>query len=532
MNSNKIRLFSIIMLSLLYFSSLQGQENKYWVFFSDKDGTTFNPIEYFDAKAIERRLIHGLNLDDISDYPVRQDYIQKIEKEVNKTGYSSRWFNALSVIATETQIQNISKFPFVIDIQEQIIHTELCESPSQNAGPNSNIELANKQMELMQSKLFSKNNITGKGIRIAIFDGGFPEVDTHKAFEHVRKNNRIIKTWNFCNNKEFVYAYNSHGLSVMSNICGIYEGTQLGVATEAEFLLARTEVNPEPFAEEEWWLAAVEWADKNGAHVINSSLGYTYHRYFPEQMDGKTSLVARAANMAAAKGIIVVNAMGNDGTNSWKAVGTPADADSVLSVGGIEPFTEYKINFSSFGPTVDGRLKPNVTNSGHAAVAVKKDKLGNAYGTSFASPLTCGFVACALQTMPETKAMNMIREIEKSGNLYPYYDYAHGYGVPQSSFFTKENKTPPQKQFDFIFQNDTLIVSLLPEEINNNPELNKTSDKYLYYHIMLPDGKLFKYGLISVSESEPLKLNLKEVPDNVTVRVLYKQYLKEWKNIK
>lgn len=166
------------------------------------------------------------------------------------------------------------------------------------------------------------------------------------------------------------------------------------MASNAEFLLARTEVNAEPFAEEEWWLAAAEWAGKNGAHIINSSLGYTYHRYFPEQMDRKTSLVARAANMAASKGIIVVNAMGNDGDNSWKAVGTPADADTVLSVGSVDPYKEYKINFSSFGPTVDGRMKPNVTNSGFAAVAVKKDKLGNAHGTSFASPLISGFVAC------------------------------------------------------------------------------------------------------------------------------------------
>lgn len=527
---------SVFLLSSLFFlvlANLSSQESKYWVFLSDKNGTSLDPLEYFDAKAIERRLQHNIILNDISDYPVREDYIEKVGEMVTKMGYASRWFNAVSVTASEQQIQNIAKLPFVVEIQKQSLEIFLCSKPATQEIKNSNIELAQKQLELMQSNLFIEKDITGKGIRVAIFDGGFPEVDTHKAFEHVRKNNRIIKTWNFCNNKEFVYAYNSHGLSVMSNICGIYEGTQLGLATDAEFLLARTEINTEPFAEEEWWLAAAEWADKNGAHIINSSLGYTYHRYFPEQMDGKTSLVARAANMAASKGIIVVNAMGNDGTNSWKAVGTPADADSVLSVGGVDPYTEYKINFSSFGPTVDGRMKPNVTNSGFAAVAVKKDKLGNAHGTSFASPLTAGFVACALQTKPNTKNMDMIRLVEKSGNLYPYYDYAHGYGIPQSSFFTNDEKSSIQKQFQITIQNNQLAVTILPTEIMDTETIVvKTTDNYMYYHIMLPNGKLHKYGLITVSESEPLKIELNDIPDNATVRVLYRQYLEEWKNIK
>lgn len=129
--------------------------------------------------------------------------------------------------------------------------------------------------------------------------------------------------------------------------------------------------------------------------------------------------------------------------------------------------------------------------------------------------------------------MDMIHLIEKSGNLYPDYDYAHGYGIPQSSFFTNEENTSIQKQFHITIQNSQLVVTLLPTKITDSETVvKKTTDNYMYYHIMLPDGKLFKYGLITVSESKPLKIELRNIPDNATVWVLYRQYLDEWKNIK
>lgn len=517
-----------LILFFLNQTNLFSQNEKYWVFFSDKNGVQFDPISYFDAKTIEHRVLLNIPLNDISDYPVREDYINIVRENVISVGYASRWFNALSVTATENQIEKIKKLPFVIDIQPQRVKMHFCGKATPSNNTDEGNDLAIKQMQLMQAEYFKKAGITGKGVRIAIFDGGFPDVDKHDAFVHVRKENRIIKTWDFCKNKEFVYSYSSHGLSVMSNICGIYNDTQLGLATESEFLLARTEVNSEPFAEEEYWLAAVEWADKNGAQIISSSLGYTNDRYFPEQMNGKTSLVVRAANMAATKGIVVVNPMGNDGDNKWKAVGTPADADSIISVGGIDPYTEYRISFSSYGPTADGRMKPNVTNSGYARVAEKGNKLGNAYGTSFATPLTSGFVACAMQMVPGKKPMEMIRLIEQSGSLYPYYDYAHGFGIPQASFFTNKKNDEIKPSFDFKLESDTLFI----ETKNNDDTISSKespTNHYLYYHIELPDGKLYKYGLISVFDIIPLKLSINDLPEKCTVRVLYQKFIKEWK---
>jgi len=414
------------------------QTDKYWVFFTDKDGTSFDPYSYFDQKAIERRIQHGINLYDPTDFPVREDYRDVVSTMVEALTFESRWFNAVSVRATEDQAFALRTLPFVTSVERQYLEPVLA-STEEDSWFELDIEsLKTRQIRMMQGGLFNRVGITGKGIRVAVFDAGFPAVDTHPALEHIRNDHRILKTWDFTKKNENVYRGNSHGLAVLSNIAGLDgDGHLLGLATGADFLLAITEVSSEPFKEEESWLAAAEWADRNGAQIINSSLGYTYQRYFPQDMDGKTSLVSRAANMAASKGILVVNAAGNEGaTKSWLVIGAPADADSVITVGGINPATGYTIDFSSIGPTVDGRLKPNVSNAGVVAAAEKKGYVSRTQGTSFATPLTTGFAACAMEALPGKTNMEMFSLLQQSGHLYPYFDYAHGYGIPQASFFT------------------------------------------------------------------------------------------------
>ena len=387
----------IIFLLLLFFQlSICFSQQHYWVFYTDKQNTTFNPITYFDAKALERKVMFGIAINDSTDYPVNSTYIQETEKRVESISVVSRWFNCANVVATEQQINQVKQLPFVKNVISVNTIGQMASMNKDTSVVESETQkLAKKQLMRMQGEKFIEKGINGKGIRIAIFDGGFPEVDTHPAFEHIRKEKRILKTYDFTKKKEFVYAYNSHGLSTFSNIAGIIDGVQYGLATGAEFLLARTEINSEPFAEEQYWLAAAEWADKNGAQIISSSLGYTANRYFPEQMDGEHSLVVKAANMAASKGILVINAMGNEGDSKWRVLSTPADADSILSVGGIEPSSNLHIYFSSYGPTKDGRLKPNVCSFGKAAVATTKGSTQISFGTSFSTPLVAGFAACA-----------------------------------------------------------------------------------------------------------------------------------------
>ena len=434
----------------------------WWVFFADKEGTTFDPYSYFDEKAIERYELNNEDLYDISNYPVNEEYVNGVNALAIEDVGTTRWMNAVAVMAYPNQIEMIERLPYVKRVQEIRSEAQLAQYEPSGVDIEVTTDKAKMSDQLIrqQGQIFKEAGINGKGVRVAVFDGGFPSVNTHEAFKHLRDEGRILKTWNFPNKKEDVYGWSTHGTMVLSCIAGITgEGQQLGLATGAEFLLARTEVNPEPFKEEVWWMQAVEWADKNGAQVINSSLGYGKDRYYTKDMDGQ-SYVAKAANMAARKGIVVCNSAGNEGDDKrWKTIITPGDADSILTVGGTtNSLTQYRhIDFSSYGPTADGRMKPNVSNFGYARVAdpSKDDKYTWFYGTSFSSPLTAGFVACAIQAHPGRTSMQMKREVEESADLYPYFDYALGYGVPQASYFIGGKK---KAEKSFYIENDSAAV--------------------------------------------------------------------------
>lgn len=495
-------------------------QNKYWVFFKDKEGSELNPYAYFDTKAIERRLRNNISLVQFSDLPLNLNYVETVKKNVDSMSVKSRWFNAIVVYSNPSQIEKIKTFSFVDRIET--IQTVGFFASKKEEETNLNPEfsnLRNKQINSLEGPLFEPLNINGKGVRIAVFDGGFPNVDKAEAFSHIRDKHRIISTYDFTKNKENVYYSNTHGTMVLSNIAGIYNEEKLGLAVDAEFLLAKTEIGSEPFAEEEYWLAAVEWADKNGADIINSSLGYTHQRYFREQMDG-SSLVARAANMAFEKGILVVNAAGNEGDlNYWKYIGTPADASHVLSVGGIDPNTDYHISFSSYGPTSDGRMKPNVSAMAETIVISEKG-LTSAFGTSFSSPLVAGFAACVLQMNPEFTVQQLFDEIQKSAHLYPYYDYAHGYGIPKASYFTSKNRSETYVTFRFE-KDDHFIKVFALEQIPS-----KIGQKeYLYFHVSQPNGFLIDYSLIEVYQQKALEIDLSKYKKGDIIRVYYKGYV-------
>lgn len=432
-------------------------QNSYWVFFTDKQNTSFDPYQYFDTKAIERYALNGADLYDITNYPVNGEYASAVENASEELIGTSRWLNAAGVMATEEQIAVIRQFPFVAGIQLIASDMEIVSEPESEITAKK-VKNYGAQIDIHKGEMFKQHNITGKGVRIAVFDAGFPDVNTHPAFKHMHDNNQIIKTWNFAKKKENVYLANSHGRMVLSCIGGkINDTTWLGMAPDAQFLLARTEINTEPLKEEVWWVQALEWADQNGADIVNSSLGYGKQRYQVKQMNG-TSMVARAANTAVRKGILVCNAMGNEGDDKeWKMLITPADADSILSVGGVYSIDNLT-EFSSFGPTADGRMKPNVVAMAHCWVAGEKGNFTQAYGTSFSSPMTAGFAACVKQLHPEYTAWQLKTEIEKSGNHYPYFDYAYGYGVPQAGYFFGE-KSEVKNNISFSEDEDAVYVT-------------------------------------------------------------------------
>jgi len=511
------KLLFVLCLVAVMGSNALGQ-TRYWVFFTDKKGVTLDSASFCNQ-------FWAINGAEETDYPVSDQYISAVGSIAKSTGHTTRWFNAVAVEANSRQLKQIAKLPFVKDVRPTEGYFSVANhSASIMSNDEIVLDLAFRQTERMGGRYFRDSSITGKGVRIAIFDGGFPGVDKHEAFEHIRKENRIIATYDFTKNKTNVYHSNNHGTNVMSCIGGMYGDVPLGLAPDAEFLLAITEVAKEPFSEEENWLAAVEWAHRNGAKIINSSLGYTYHRYFTNQMDGRTSLVARAALLAARKGMLVVNAAGNEGTDEWRAIGTPADADSILTIGGVSPDTHLHIDFSSYGPTADGRRKPNVSAFGKAVVAKPTGGYNTAFGTSFASPLVAGFVACAWQLNPDMTNMELLEAIQQSADLYPYFDYAHGYGVPQAGYFIN-GPTNYAQSFD-LYEYDTYYLVRVPNKTVDLISGYNTS--VMFYSIVNPEGLITEYSAVRVYSPNALRIYKESLSKGDKLYIHYLGYTGEY----
>lgn len=499
------RLVKNIVFILLALALQLKAADKYCVYFTDKAGSYFNPDTYFVYNNSNTTV-------DSTDFPLTEFYVKTVQKITGNISTKSRWLNAVVVKANEGEIEKVDQLSFVKSIVKLGSKSQLAGYKFKAALHNEAYSIMSDQLTSMQGQQFINKGFNGKGIRIAVFDAGFTGVDQSPVFEHLRNNGQIVKTWDFVKNQENVFAYNQHGTMVLSCLAGIYQNSELGLATGAEYLLARTESNMETLSEEEYWLQAVEWAYRNGADIINSSLGYTYHRYFENDMDGHTSLVAKAAAMAAEKGILVVNAMGNDGDNSWEYMCTPADVENVMAVGGINPETGIHIPFSSFGPTADKRMKPNVSAYGHVVTGSNK-KLIEAYGTSFATPLVAGFAACVLQMHPDFNLETLFEEIEKSGNLYPYFDYAHGFGVPQAGYFT-DSPTVKEEKISILKLNQTILVS--PQDEGGK----------VFYHIQEPGDALEKYSVVEVTSAHAMQIPFSEVEGKI-LRVHYKGFTVE-----
>ena len=514
----KVALLLLILTSFTFASA----QDLYWVFFTDKNDTQFDPYSYFDSKAIERRAQLGISLYDSSDFPLNTNYIDAVSQLSEEVIGQSRWLNALAV--NTLQIQQIQQLPFVSHAQAIESHGRMASTGTQvQAADHESGHWLTQQLRYMHGEEFVNNGYDGKGVRIAVLDGGFKMANTHPAFQHLRDHHQILKTYNFPLKKEDVYGWDSHGTMVLSCIAGLDNDRQLGLATGAEFLLARTETDLEQAKEEVWWTMGMEWADANGANIINSSLGYGKDRYNPEDMDG-TSVVARAAQMACSKGILVCNSMGNEGDDrTWRTLITPADADGVLSVGGIDA-TGQPSSFTSWGPTADGRRKPNVCAFGTAEVANPSRIMPytSASGTSFASPLTAGFAACAWQTHRQWSNTELMRELEKSGDKYPYYDYQFGYGVPQADYFVSHTKA--EKKGTIILKQTAKgdVTIEIPEEAVGADQL--------LYHIENEDGTLANYRTMRISKTERLiPIRSYNLHEGQTLRVWYNGEVAEYK---
>lgn len=328
-------------------------------------------------------------------------------------------------------------------------------------------------IEQINGNFLIADGFLGQGKIIAVLDAGFLAADQLSVFSHLWNTGRIGGTRDFVERQPNVFGSSPHGTYVLSVMAARRPGELMGTATEATYWLLRTEESANEFRIEEYnWLAGAELADSLGADIINSSLGYTRfddpsQDYTYEQLDGETTVVARAANMAADKGMLVVNSAGNYAQQNWRYIGSPADSFGALSVGAVEISGE-RAAFSSFGPSADGRIKPDVMAHGRQVpVANTAEGVALANGTSFSSPVIAGMSAALWQKHPQSTAQQIKKAIIESGNRYLRPDTVFGHGIPDFVWASRllQHNFQPEKQ-----------LVLYPNPISSETYISQYSD--------------------------------------------------------
>ncbi len=446
---------SSLLLFLLITAAASAQRiapEKYFIPFTDKAETPYSitqPEAFLSNKAISRRARFGISIT-TQDLPVSPNYIETIKNQGNITVlYALKWFNGVVIQTTDTNaLQALANLPFVksFDYSNKRNRQRSGEKHSEKL----EVRVADRvtgitdldygeainQVEMININILNELGFRGEGMTIGILDSGFGGSDTLTAFQHIFNENRLLGVYDFVDNDQEVFDAHYHGMYVWSCIGANVPGEMVGTAPDASFWLFRTEDASSEYVIEEYnWAAAAEMADSAGVDVFNTSLGYTTfddasmdHTY--EDMDGNTTIGARAADIAASKGIFVVNSAGNSGSNSWYYIGTPADGDSVLAVGAVD-YSRAVANFSSRGYSSDGDVKPNVMAQGvFATVWDYSQQAGYSNGTSFAGPIMAGAVASLWQANQDMSNMEVFEAIQQSAHLYSTPNADYGYGIP------------------------------------------------------------------------------------------------------
>ncbi len=434
----------VILLIVILVTILPADENgRYWIYLKDKTPFSQNNLPGLSdipisERAIKRRQLRGDGtIFDHTDLPLSRNYIVKLENMGIEIYRQSRWLNAVSCYLNGVDKEVVMNLSFVLKVEpvrsskikpvemseEQIFHKPV----SEDYGPSFN------QNDMIGIPFAHEIGSHGEDVLIALFDGGF--ILDHEALQHIE----VVAAWDFiydddnvADDDEDVPGQQNHGTLVLSVLAGYSPGHIIGPAYASQFLLAKTDhLTLETKQDEDNWVAAAEWAEGLGADVISSSVGYDYDLdYTYEDMDGNTTPITIGADVAASRGMVVVNSAGNSGSSLWYYITAPADGDSVFTIGAVNS-QGVPAGFSSNGPTYDGRTKPNVVAQGEGAYFASPNGsflYGN--GTSFSSPIIAGMMACLWQANPDTNNMALINAVQESGSIAAAPDNKIGYGIP------------------------------------------------------------------------------------------------------
>ncbi len=536
----KSRIISVITLFLaLLVSNANGQTDRYFVFFSDKEGSEYsleNPEEFLSERAIDRRERHSVSIE-LNDLPVNENYLQQVESLGAEVYFPSKWFNGAIVQMDQSLLDQVNGLSFVDSVHYIARGEKLSNEtvpftvPDVFQEPQSIDASTDLQLGMINADDMHADGYTGEGIMIGVMDGGFIGVNRYKAFENLQKEDRVLAEIDFVRNSDNPYQYSSHGTAVLSTIVGEY-GQFRGSAYDSKVLLYVTEDIQSEFRIEEYnWVLAAEHADSAGADILHSSVGYnTFNdgtmNYTYEDLNGEVSIITRAASIAFSKGIFVVTSAGNEGNNeAWPYITAPADAVDILSVGSVTSAYE-KSNFSSIGPTIDGRIKPDVVALGtRTAIVNSNGDISTGNGTSYSAPIVAGLVAGIWQANPSWTNFELLNAIRTTASRAFEPDEYFGYGIPNyteavigrvlavSDILTDRVKVFPNPfsdnrvYIDFSHDRDVLPLKImvydtkgalvLNKEVQVNSdnlvELDIKSEEKGIYFLKLVSGKFTKY---------------------------------------
>lgn len=449
----------IVLLMPAMVSEAQVAQFAYRISFTDKTGSADinQPLSFLSQRALNRRSVQGLTVDN-TDLPVSPRYIDSVLTITGgKMHNTSRWFNQCVILVTDSnKVKDLQGKPYVTGITyvgyyATGLHREMPPVEAPTAPPPFTTGRTTSdaayygstwnQTEMVNGNYLHDRNYKGQGMLIAVLDAGFTHLDNGPTFDSIRQTGRLIDHYDFVLDDPNVYGYDTHGSFALSAMGGNLPGTYVGAAPLAEFVAYRTDDQVSTITEQPIELdnlvAAVERADSLGVNVINISLGYNLF-YGPTpglslvyaDLDGKTTLAAKCANVATSKGMLFVASAGNEGSNNWHYILTPGDADSALTIGSVNSTMSPAAN-SGWGPNAAGRRKPDVCAKGASASVMANGNFPyNINGTSFATPQIAGWAACLWQGMPSASPAQVRKAIIESAHLYTMPDDHSGYGVP------------------------------------------------------------------------------------------------------
>lgn len=536
----KRNILLIFLIGIIINSIAQIAPDKYYIQFTDKNNSPYsinNPGEFLTQRALDRRAKQGIAISE-NDIPVNPQYLQGVAAIGVDMLNPTRWMNGVTVFTEDPAlIEQIEALPYVSGTLK-FNYTENFNSDKFNEIRDTSIEeeygarnnnsissldygLAFGQIDQLNGIPLHDNGFQGQGMVIAVLDAGFTGVNVHPVFDSLWENNKIL------GNKDFVYMGGNvfdgheHGKMVLSCMGGNLPGEMIGTAPQASYWLLRSEEGPhENIIEEYNWVSAAEFADSVGADVINSSLSYIWfdsisavfdHNY--EDMDGNTAIATIGADIAASKGILVCNSAGNSNPVTW--VGSPADGDSVFTVGAVM-LNGQRASFSSVGPTADGRIKPTAMACGQGAtIAVGNFAISTSgNGTSFSSPIMAGMSACLWQSHPEMTVMEVYEAIKESSSYATDPDNYMGWGIPNfngaDSILTVI--TPPSY--------NELLITAIPNPFSNNlhVEVNIDSAETVSVELISLAGEVvirMTYDLTKFDNSFDLSTGIVSLPQGI-----------------